>query len=336
MTIKDLAAQTGYSVGTISRVLNNHPNVSEKARTAILQAVEESGFRLNVNAKQLKQQHTTTVLLIVRGSSNELFQELVEAIQTRMAQTSYSLVVDFLDENSNEVHRALQLCPEKKPLGILFLGGHPEHFRADFHKIAIPCVLVTNDASSLPFENLSSVCIDDREAARSAIDTLVRLGHRRIAVIGGDRVASHTGRLRYEGCLRSFREHGIPFDDELDYQDVRFSYQEGYRATRSLLQRHRSFTAIFAAGDVLAIGAIRALGDSGLRVPEDVSVLGLDGLNLGEFLMPRLATISQDLDTMARRSVEILLDAMENGGKARHETVPFAFMRKESICRIGE
>ena len=336
MTIKDLAAQTGYAVGTVSRVLNNHPNVSEKARTAILKAVEESGFELNVNAKQLKQQHATTILVVVKGTGNELFGEMVEAIQALVAQTRYPLIVDYMDEDGNEVHRAIQLSREKKPLGILFLGGNPENFLADFSKIDIPCVLVTNDGSTLPFQNLSSVATDDREAARCAIDTLIRLGHKRIAIIGGDRSSSYTSQLRYEGCLRAFLEHGICFDDRHDYQGVRFSYQDGYQATQALLSNQRPFTAIFAAADVMAIGAIRALRDNGLRVPEDVSVMGVDGLPLGNYLVPQLATISQGVDLMAQRSVEILLDCIENGGCARHETVPFAVHQRESVRQIGE
>ena len=102
MTIKDLAAQTGYAVATVSRVLNNHPNVSEKARAVILQAVEESGFQLNANAKQLKQQHATSILVVVKGTANELFSELLETIQSRIAETQYPLHVDYLDEQANE------------------------------------------------------------------------------------------------------------------------------------------------------------------------------------------------------------------------------------------
>ena len=91
MTIKDLAAKTGYAVGTVSRALNNHPNVSERARQEILEAAAESGFQLNVNAKQLKQHHSTTILVVVKGIGNELFGEMVESIQTLIAQTHYQL-----------------------------------------------------------------------------------------------------------------------------------------------------------------------------------------------------------------------------------------------------
>ena len=140
MTIKELAAQTGYSVGTVSRVLNNHPNVSDKTRKAVLAAAEACNFQLNINAKQLKQQRSNTILAIVKGSSNELFGNLLEAIQAKMAQTDYPLVVDYVDEDANAVERAVQLCREKKPLGIIFLGGNRLNFLSDFVKIELPCM----------------------------------------------------------------------------------------------------------------------------------------------------------------------------------------------------
>ena len=335
MTIKDLAEKTGYSVATVSRVLNNHPNVSPKAREEISRAVEECDFQINTNAKQLKQ-HANSILAVVKGTSNELFSEMVETIQTLIDKTHYPLYVDYMDEDSNEVLRAIQLCREKKPLGILFLGGNSQNFRKDFDKIDIPCVLVSNDASGLPFANLSSVCTDDRQAARCAMDSLIAMGHRKFAIVGGDRNVSDTSRLRYEGCLQSFRKHGIEFDEDLDYQGVRFSYQDGYRATQQLIANNRTFTALFAEADVMAIGAIRALYNNGLRVPRDVSVMGFDGLPLGTFLVPQLSTVIQSAKPMAQRSVEILIDRIENGGLACHESVPYALYQRESTRRIDE
>ena len=336
MTIKDLAAITGYAVGTVSRALNDHPNVSDKARRTILQAAEEYGFQLNVNAKQLKQTSSNTILVIVKGTGNEFFTEMLEYLQPLISRTRYQLVVDYLDEDQNEVIRAVQLCREKKPVGILFLGGNAKNFISDFDKIDIPCVEVTNDASALNFHNLSSVTTDDRAAARCAIDTLVAAGHRKIAIIGGDRNSSDISRLRYEGCLQSFRKHGISFNPEKDYQGVRFSCEDGYKATKELLKTCRNYTAIFAISDVMAIGAIRALWEAGLRVPEDISIIGLDGLALGRYLIPQLSTVQQDFRTIALRSVDILLAAIEDGIPAKHETVPFRVQSRESIRVISK
>ena len=331
MTIKDLSAQTGYSVGTVSRVLNNQPNVSEKAKKAILEAAEASGFQLNANAKQLKQSHSNAVLVVVKGTSNELFSGMVEAIQSSMAETSYQLMVDYIDENSNEVLRALQLCRERKPLGILFLGGNRDHFRESFQRIEVPCVLVTNNADGLGFENLSSVSSDDVMAGKAAIEQLVTQGHRKIAVIGGNLDASDISRLRYQGCMEAFLDHGIAFEPEQDYEAIRYSFEDGYRAAKRLLGRNKQFTAIFAASDVMAIGAIRALRDAGLRVPEDVSVMGFDGLDVGRYIVPTLSTIRQNGVAMAHRSVEMLLENIKEGQMPRYETVPFDVSIGESI-----
>ena len=335
MTIKDLAEKSGYSVATVSRVLNNHPNVSEKAREEISKLVEECDFQINTNARQLKQ-HANSILVVVKGTSNEMFSEMIETIQTCIDKTHYPLHVDYMDEDCNEVLRAIQLCREKKPLGILFLGGNSRNFLKDFEKIDIPCVLVSNDASGLPFENLSSVSTDDRQAARCAMDSLIALGHRKFVIVGGDREVSDTSRLRYEGCLQSFRKHGIDYDEDLDYQGVRFSYQDGYNATQQLIANDRKFTALFAIADVMAIGAIRALHNNGLRVPRDVSVMGFDGLMLGSFLVPQLSTVIQSAKVMAQRGVEILIDRIEHGGVACHENVPYTLHQRESTRRIDE
>ena len=334
MTIKDLSARTGYSVGTVSRVLNDQPNVSEKARKAILDAARECGFQLNTNAQQLKKQHTNSILVVVKGISNQLFASLVEAMQARIARTSHPLIVDYMDEEGNEVLHALRLCREKKPLGVVFLGGNRENFQADFDKIGRPCVLVTNDASGLDFPNLSSVCSDNHQAAKAAIDALVELGHRQIAVIGGNLV-SDTTRLRFQGCMDAFREHGIDFDPELDYEAVRFSYADGYRAARELLDRGRTFSAIFAMSDVMAIGAIRALQDRGKRVPEDVSVMGFDGLVIGEYTVPRLATVCQDVDSLAIHSIHMLLNSIAHPGQPEHVTVPVTIALRSSTGPAG-
>lgn len=334
MTIKDLSALTGYSVGTISRVLNNQPNVSEKARAAILEAAAASGFQLNANAKQLKQLHSTSILVVVKGTGNELFGTLLGAIQARLLSTPYSLIVDNIDEDTNEVSRAIRLCPEKKPLGILFLGGNRQNFQAEFRKIGLPCLLVTADASGLDLSNLSSISSDDRQAGRLAIEYLAALGHQHIAVIGGDRAVSDISRLRYEGCLAAIHAHGLPFDETLDYECVRFSYADGYRGAQSLLSRGRPFTAIFAMSDVMAIGAVRALRDRELRVPEQVSVMGFDGLALGNYTVPTLTTLRQNVAALAERSVRILLDQIENQAPACHEIIPVTLESRESTGRI--
>ena len=226
MTIKDLARLSGYSLGTVSRVLNNQPNVSEKARQAILSIAQERGFELNESAQLLKQQRSNTVLIIVKGTANELFAGMVEHLQSLFSRTTHSLIVDFIDEDDNEVLRAVKLCRERKPMGVMFLGATNRHFVSDFDKIHVPSIIVTNDASDLPFENLSSVTTNDRQGAACAVDYLIRCGHRNIAVLGGDRLLSDTSAQRYEGCVEAFGKNGMQFDEQTYYHTGRYMQQQ--------------------------------------------------------------------------------------------------------------
>ena len=333
MTIKDLAAQTGYSVGTVSRVLNNQPHVSELAKEIILKAAEESGFQLNLNAKQLKQQQSNAIVVLCKGNSNELYDSLLYALYPLVTSAGYTMIVDSVDETEHEVRRALQLCRERKPQGILFLGGNLEHFRETFEQIRIPCVLVTTSAEELSFSNLSSVTSDDAEAATAAIRSLMELGHKDVVIIGGYREESDTTRLRYEGCLRAFRERGIAFR-ESQYEAARFTFADGYRAAEALLQRNDRFTALFAMSDVMALGAIRALSDAGKRVPQDISVMGFDGLPIGSFTVPRLATVAQSVDQLAEEGLSLLCNAIEQGTEADHKIVPVVLWLRESVRKL--
>lgn len=330
MTIKDLAKRSGYSLGTVSRVLNGHPNVSEKAREAVMAVVQEQGFQLNSNAKNLKQAQGNSILMVVKGRDNALFAHMVEQYQQIFAQSPHPLIIDYIDELDDEVRRAAVLCREKKPLGILFLGGSDRNFREEFSSISVPAVLVTNSARDLGFENLSSVATDDQMGAASAVDYLLRAGHREILVLGGDRVLSDTSRWRYDGCLEAFAQNGCNFD-ERRYYTCRFSYESGYETMKRALDEGVACTAVFAMADVIAIGAIRAIRDHGLRVPEDVSVIGYDGLRIGDYLIPKLSTVAQPVETMARRSAAILLAQTKEPSPAEHVTVPFALASKESV-----
>lgn len=333
MTIKDLARETGYSVGTVSRVLNNHPNVSENARRTILEAVERHDFILNTSAKNLKQQQSETIATIVKGKSNELFASMVEHIQSLFAGTKYTLVTEFMDEDDNEVLLARQLCMDKKPMGILFLGGNNKNFQEDFDKINVPCVLVTNDASELMLENLSSVTTDDCLAARCAVNYLMENGHRKIALIGGTSL-SDTSRLRHKGWQEAHLQRGIDLSESGPYISGRYSFKSGYEAMDQLLSHGVKVTAVFAMADVMAIGAISAIYDYGLRVPEDISVVGFDGIQIGEYYCPKITTIEQNAGQLAKRSFEMIVECIEHGAPARHEYIPFRLKCRQSVKKI--
>ena len=336
VTIKDIARESGYSVSTVSRVLNNRNDVSPDARKKIEEVVAKFNFVPNNNAKHLKQNNSKAIGVLVKGISNMLFASVVEEIQRMIEKTEYTLVVSYLDEDADEVEQAILLCRERKPLGLLFLGGNPEYFHREFSGVDVPCVLVTNRANEMHFENLSSVATDDIAAARCAVDQLFVAGHRRIGILGGDFDKSYTSHQRFLGCEQSISEHWAVLDVEHCYEKARFSFGSACRAMKRLIGKFPDVTAVFAMSDVMAIGAIRALRDLGYRVPEDVSVIGFDGTSLAEYYNPKLATIKQQHQTLANRSIEILFGQIELKKEPIHEIVPFEFVNGESIRVIDE
>lgn len=334
MTIKDIARESGYAVGTVSRVLNHHPNVSAKAREQVMEVVEKYHFRLNSNAKHLKQSASNGLAIIVKGSQNMLFAAVLEQMQGLIQEKGYPCHVRYINEEENELESAAQLCRERRPLGIFFLGSNKEYFRGRFSEIEVPCVLVTNSASELGSDILSSVSTDDEKAAEAAVNYLIGLGHRRIGILGGNR-DSQAANTRCCGCRRAFEQHHMEFSYERQYEEALFSMEEGYRAMLRLLDKLPGMTAVFAMSDVMAVGALRAIRDRGLAVPDDISVMGFDGIELGKYLTPKLSTVRQAREKIAVRSVEILLANINGESGAVHELVPFEIIQGESTGQTG-
>lgn len=334
MTIVDIAKESGYSVSTVSRVLNNRPDVSEKAKKKIMEIVEAHNFVPNDNAKHLKQAVSKSILVIAKGTSNMLFASIIEEMQLVVESTDYTVGVYYLDEDKNEVLEAIRLCKERKPLGILFLGGNKQSFQENFSKVQVPCVLVTNRADELGFNNLSSVATDDVMAAERVVDYLIANGHTHIAEIGGDLKISQTSIQRHSGYLNSLSKHGIEFDEKY-YEKARFSFGSSYRAVNRLLDKELPITALFAMSDVTAVGAIRAIRDRGLNVPDDISVVGIDGTELANYYNPKIVSIQQGYKEIAARSIEILFNMIDLNKDAVHELIPFTLKTGESIKKLN-
>ncbi len=334
MTIVDIAKESGYSVSTVSRVLNNRRDVSPAAKAKIMEIVKAHNFVPNANAKNLKQVVSKSIIVLVKGTSNMLFANIIEEIQSVVDSSDYTAAVYYLDEDEDEIAKALRLCRERKPLGVLFLGGNPESSINKVNSINVPCVMVTNRADEVKSPNLSSVATDDAKAAEKAVDFLIENGHTKIAEIGGDIAVSQTAIHRHRGCVKSFEKHGLAMNDAY-YEKARFSFDSAYRAMMRLLDKNIEISAVFAMSDVMAIGAIRAIRDKGLSVPEDISIVGFDGTMLADYYNPKIVSIRQGYKQMAVRSVEILLNMIDLNKVATHELIPFTITDGESVKKIN-
>ena len=314
MTIKDIAKLAGVGVSTVSRALNNYQDVNEGTKRRIMDIVAACNYSPNVNAKNLKQSLTNNISIVVKGTANPFFEAIIEQMQYELGKNRFNALVNYIDERSDEIKQASRLYYEKKLEGIIFLGGIAGRFAEELPKFQIPCVVSTVFVSLPDQGNKACVCVDDKAAAAKAMDYLISMGHKKIAIIGSERGNCDGIDLRFEGAVESLHRHGLSFDEHY-YAASKFSMREAYQAMSKLLVPDFPFTAVFAMSDSMAIGAAKAITDSGLHIPDDVSVIGFDGIEMAYFYNPSLATIKQPTKEIARRSVEVLTSNISGSGE---------------------
>lgn len=336
-TIKEIAKLSGYSIGTVSRVINNNPHVSQVAREEISKIIKELDFEPNSNARVLKQKTNKQILVIVKGRENNYLANLVENIENELQKFNKEMSVTYVNESDDEVAHAIKLNDRQRPEGIVFLGIDPNNFKDDFKKIEIPCVVLTNMAIGLHYDNVSSFSTNDLEASECVANYLIENGHRNIAIIGGSKIHDKTciESYRLQGVINAMHKANIPFDMNRQFVGGPFSYEGGYQAIIELLNKYPEVTAVFAMADIIAIGAIRACVDMYKKVPDDISIVGFDGIKQCDYCVPRLTTISQNTNEFARRGVKDLIERIENNKQLGvNDIVPFELVQKDSVKKI--
>ena len=332
-TIRDIAKESGFSVSTVSRVLAGHPDVSRATASAIQEVIDRRHFSVNRNARNLKQNETTTVLVVVKGRHNVLFASMLEHVQSAVVATGFTVVTQYIDEDANEMAEAERLIPEIKPRGVVFLGGDGGNVDSHARRIGedCPAVVLTNSVADVVRPGVSSVTTDDFLAAKMAAEYLLDRGHTVIGVIGGNPEASTISRRRQDGVMAAMADHGLSFDVGSQYVETRYSLKCGYDAAVRLLDSVPGLTAVYAMSDIMALGAMRALYDRGLVVPGDISLVGHDGIELASYMVPKLVTIRQPQELIASRGVEILMAHIGGDPTPVNELVPVDIVPGESV-----
>ena len=340
-TIKDIAKICGVGVSTVSRAINNHPDINPETKEKIMNTIKEYGYVPNNSARNLKRVDAKAIAVLVKGISNPFFANMIKVIEKECKKKHYYMELSHIESDEDEVDAALKVLKEKRLRGIIFLGGLFSHSDEKLRKLTVPFVFST--AGSIP-ENISkklysNICVDDRKESARIVDYLIGLGHEKIAMVVAEPNEQSIGKLRLDGYYEALQAHDIAINPNLVYQTTNevghFSMENGYRTTKRLIESGEEFTAVYAMADVLAIGAIRALLESGLRVPEDVSVAGYDGIDVSGYISPSLTTIRQPVEDMAKNTVKLLFDII--AGKKEHQHITFAgeLLERESTKKIG-
>ena len=216
--------------------------------------------------------------------------------------------------------------------GLIYVGSLIDDRVRAIKGMDVPMVFTTVNAETAALPRASSVAVDDRAMGRLVAEELLSLGHTRTAVFGSNPVAGDSLAMRFSGFCEAYTERGLTYDKSL-YRETRFSYDAGYEIAKVFFAEQPDVTALFAMSDTVAVGAIRALKDLGRSVPEDVSIVGFDGIDISRFMVPRLTTVEQPVDEIARKSVNLLLDMMEKDAAPRHILVEAAFRKRESLAQ---
>ena len=243
-------------------------------------------------------------------------------------------MTEYIDERADEFRTALRMTRQNHVKGLIFVGSLIDERVEAIRGLDIPMVFTTVNAETAQLPRASSVAVDDRSMGRLVAEELLSFGHRNIAVFGSNPVAGDSLAMRFQGFCDAFADRGLTYDHTL-YRETRFSFQAGYDVARSFFVERPDVTALFAMSDTVAVGAVRALRDMNRSVPENVSVIGFDGVDIGRFTLPRLTTVEQPVEEIARRSVNLLLDMMEKGAAPRHILVEAAFRRRESVAQCA-
>ncbi|CAN7493343.1 LacI family DNA-binding transcriptional regulator [Variovorax paradoxus] len=313
-TIKDVALRAGVSVTTVSHVVNDTRHVSAKGRERVEEAIRELGYVPNAMARSLKSNTTSTLGMLIPNSSNPYFAEIVRIVEDRCFGAGYTLVLCNTDDEPRRQSVYLQVLAERRIDGLIVVStgaGDDDSLVTQLHGLRIPTVLVDREIADPACDLVETAHM---QGGLLAVRHLLSLGHKRIACIGGP-VGVMPSEQRIEGWRMALAEAGTaPNADALLWRGG-FTSQGGYEAMHAILRTEEAPSAVFVCNDLMAIGALRAAHESGVRVPDELSIVGFDDIELSAYTSPPLTTVAQPKERIGALAVDMLLERV--GGKRR-------------------
>jgi LacI family transcriptional regulator len=319
-TLKDIAERTGFSVSTISRVLHDHSmkhKIGDETKETIRKAAEELGYRPNSLARGLRLKQTNEIGIVVPDISNPFFSTLIKSFATELRRSGYSFIVYESDENISLERASIKSLLEKRVDGIIIASvGQDSAHLEKLRETSVPIVTVDRCFDSL---DVDSVSVDNVKGSLLAVNHLIREGHSRIAFIQG-LPGTYANERRLRGYKEALVQANIPIDERLIVGDD-FRSMSGYLETKLLLKMSSPPSAIFTAGDLIALGALEACRENGSRIPDDISLVTFDDPVFTTYLSPALTAVEQPIAKMAEMAVAMLYRRMRNPNDERRQVL---------------
>ena len=316
ITLKMVAERAGVSVNTASRAINNKSDINEETKKRVLKVAQELGYVRNATAVALRTKKTGTLGVVIADNRNPFYAEVLNGIEEAAREKNYHIILANTQRDYQKEEEAINLLLAKRVDGLLITPVQDRN--DDIKKLIeanIPFVIVGRDFKNI---EVDAVYNDEVKGGFLATEYLIKKGHKRVALINGF-LHKSPAKGRLEGYKKVLKKYGIPFDDALvTIGDI--DVKDGYERTKQLLEKNLDFTAIFAYNDMMAFGAMQAVKEKGLRIPEDIGLVGYDDILFSSLISPSLSTIRLKKQELGAESVRLLLSRI-NGNRKKIKKV---------------
>jgi len=335
VTMQDIANETGLSLAAVSYVLNGKEGVSEERRKLVMDTVKKLGYVSNYAARSLAMNSSKLIGVCSPQTEvgnklmfdNPFYSELMNNIEFECRQKGYHIIISGTDADESYMNLA-----QKRSLdGIIIIGSYSEEFYKEFHNSNVPVVLIDTYFDSDEFCN---VRINDEEGGYIAAKYLLDRGHRNIAFVSGTIIDCGVTQRRFDGYKKALDEYSIDLDDNNIYSS-NVSFQAGREQAKRIYCENKNITAIMCTADVIAVGASKQLSDMGVKIPDEISIMGFDNLKISKYTSPSITTVSQNIEEKGKIAVEMILKQI-NGEEGIDKTVtlPVEIVERKSVKRL--
>lgn len=340
ITIRDVAKHAGVSAASVSYVLNGIDKITPETKQRILNAIDELGYHPSLTARCLSSETSKLIGISLpiteKGDipgilleNNPFFGEFISGIESVTREKGYDVLISGVSTNG----QYKDWIQRRNLDGIIMLGVYPKSIFEEISSMNIPIVLT--DTYEEYAKQFHRVMVEDELGGYLATKHLLDLGHQNIALAIGSVLKSQVNYKRYQGYKRALEEANIEIDPALIYED-HVTFHGGYRIGEKMIKEESKATAVFAIADIMAIGIIRVFTEQGKKLPDELSIVGFDNIKFGDYTMPGLTTISQDIFMKGKVSAEMILSDLENGKRTNHSiTLQPVLMERESTMALN-
>lgn len=329
-TIREIAREAGVSTATVSRVANQPEQVSRATREQVLAVIKRHHYVLDGIAVGLASRRSRLLGVIIPTITNSIYAASTHAVQKAAQEAGYTVLLAVSDFSPEQEAVQIHKLIERRVEGLILTGAERSRdAREKLKRNQVPYVIIWKLAHGA---GVPTVSFDNHRAAALAVEHLIGLGHRRIALICGRTDVNDRARGRREGFEATLRAHGLPVDPDLIHERD-FEFEDGRAAMHTLLRSKRPPTAVFCANDILAIGALYECREAGIDVPRDISIVGFDDLPIAQYTTPQLTTVRVPAAEMGKLATEALIMMIREGRRPRSTELPIELVQRGSTAQ---